>query len=125
MRSKIKEKDVVIQEIKQAIDTPDDIIFDYLQEKAFPNHPIGYAIAGDEKRVNSFTSKTLRDYISNNYAASNMVVCAVGNIEHKDLVEMAKKRLGDVKKETSFDKDIPFIWERGKAKAIPFPVVVI
>src|SRR5258708_162008 len=36
-----RERDVILQEIGQSFDTPDDIIFDYFQETAFPNHPLG------------------------------------------------------------------------------------
>ncbi len=98
----VKERDVVIQEIKQTIDTPDDIVFDYFQETAFPNQALGRSILGPIETVRSFNRDTLLDYINSNYAAENMVVCAVGNIKHQDLVNMVKKRMEDFRPHTNF-----------------------
>src|ERR1700752_3587114 len=41
-----RERAVVLQEIGQAIDTPDDIIFDFFQERAFPDQPMGRPVLG-------------------------------------------------------------------------------
>lgn len=98
----VKEREVVVQEIKQTFDAPDDIIFDYFQEQAFPNQPIGRSILGTPERVRSFDSETLREYMKANYAAENMVVCAVGNIEHNKFVKMVEKRLSDIQPKNNF-----------------------
>ncbi len=98
----IKERDVVIQEIKQTIDTPDDIVFDYFQATAFPDQALGRSILGPEKTVRSFNRQTLLDYISSNYAAENMVLCAVGNIKHQDFVDMVAKRMQSFRTKTNF-----------------------
>lgn len=97
-----KEREVVVQEIKQTIDTPDDIIFDYLQEQAFPNQALGRTILGPVEKVRSFDREKLRAYLQTNYAAENMVVCAVGNIDHNKFVEMVDKRLGSIQAKTNF-----------------------
>lgn len=98
-----KEQEVVIQEIKQSIDTPDDIIFDYLQELAFPEQAIGRSILGPEENIKSFDKKTLEEYMKTNYAADNIVVCATGNISHKDLVEKVQKRFAKLQEKSSFE----------------------
>lgn len=98
----IKEREVVVQEIKQAIDTPDDIIFDYFQEQAFPNQALGRTILGSAEKVRSFDASTLRRYLATNYAAENMVACAVGNIEHEAFVKMAEQRLSGFNAKASF-----------------------
>ena len=100
-----KEREVVVQEIKQTIDTPDDIIFDYLQERAFPNQAVGRSILGPAEKVRSYTAQTLNDYRKNNYAAQNTVVCAVGNLNHDDFVKMVEVRMGDMQKKASFKID--------------------
>lgn len=97
-----KEREVVVQEIKQSIDTPDDIIFDYLQETAFPNQPLGRTILGPAEKVRSFTANTLQNYLSTNYAAENIVACAVGNIEHETFVKMVEARWKNYKTKTNF-----------------------
>ena len=44
----VREKDVVLQELGEARDTPDDIVFDHLQEAAFPEQALGRSILGSE-----------------------------------------------------------------------------
>ena len=97
-----KEREVVVQEIKQTIDTPDDIIFDYFQETAFPKQALGRSILGPKEKVRSFTKETLQTYLDTNYGAKNMVACAVGNVNHNDFVKMVEQRMGDYKSETQF-----------------------
>lgn len=101
----VKERDVVVQEIKQTIDTPDDIIFDYFQETAFPNQALGRSILGPQETVRSFNRDTLFNYINSNYAAENMVVCAVGCISHQKFVDMVKARMSDFRAKTNFTTD--------------------
>ena len=98
----LKEKEVVIQEIKQSIDTPDDAVFDYFQTDAFPNLPIGRTILGPDNNVRSFTPDMLRDYMHTHYAAENMVVVAVGNLNHDEFVRMVEQRLNSVQANSYF-----------------------
>lgn len=98
----VKEREVVVQEIKQSYDTPDDIIFDYFQETAFPNQALGRTILGPAEKVRGFTAETLRSYLSTNYAAENMVVCAVGNIDHNFFVKLVEDRMSGIQPKTSF-----------------------
>ena len=100
-----KEREVVVQEIKQTIDTPDDIIFDYLQNQAFPDQAVGRSILGPAEKVRSYTSETLSNYRQSNYAAQNTVVCAVGNINHDKFVKMVEKRMGNMQAKAHFNVD--------------------
>ena len=101
----VKERDVVIQEIKQTIDTPDDIVFDYFQSEAFPDQALGRSILGEQDKVQNFTREDLLAYINSNYASENMVLCAVGNIKHNDFVNMVAARMSNYKKKVSFEMD--------------------
>src|ERR1700685_126881 len=62
-----RERQVVLQELGQARDTPDDIIFDHLQSVIYPDQALGWAILGDEKTVSAFTPAALRDYSAAHY----------------------------------------------------------
>ncbi|SVD27242.1 uncharacterized protein METZ01_LOCUS380096, partial [marine metagenome] len=86
-----KEKEVVIQEMGQTRDTPDDVIFDQFQEVAYPNQPLGRPILGTAANVRSFSSQTLSDYMARHYTPDRMVVSAAGNLKHYDLVNLATK----------------------------------
>lgn len=87
-----REKGVVIQEIGQAEDTPDDIIFDHLQSVAYPDQPLGRAILGTVKSVNDFTRNSLTSYMDKWYAAPAMTFIASGAVDHDDLVAMVEKK---------------------------------
>ena len=86
-----REQTVVIQEIGQAQDTPDDIVFDYFQEIAFPNQPLGRPILGTSENVSNFTRDTLATYLADHYTPNRMVVSAAGNIDHDRLVELTNQ----------------------------------
>ncbi len=101
----VKERDVVIQEIKQTLDTPDDIIFDYFQEKAYPDQALGRTILGPQQNVRRFSRDTLLTYKKSNYAAENTVVCAVGNVIHDQFVKMVESRMSGYQPQTDFAKD--------------------
>lgn len=86
-----REKGVVIQEIYQSYDTPDDIIFDYYKETAFPNQPIGRSILGSVETVQSITSENLFKYMKDYYHPSQMILSIVGNLEHAEVARLAEK----------------------------------
>lgn len=86
-----REQDVVLQEIGQAIDTPDDLVFDLLQESAYPNQALGRTILGLPSGVRSFTSDSLRRFMSHHYTAGNIVLAASGKLDHQQLVDLAAR----------------------------------
>ncbi|ANG95416.1 MULTISPECIES: M16 family metallopeptidase [Brucella] len=89
-----REKQVIMQEIGAAHDTPDDIVFDRFTETAYRHQPIGRAILGEPDTVMSFTSADLRQYMDEQYSADRMVVTAAGGIDHDQFVKEVEQRLG-------------------------------
>jgi predicted Zn-dependent peptidase len=87
-----REQNVITQEIGATEDAPDDLVFDRLQEMAFPDQPIGRSILGTPETVRGFSAKSLRTYLGRNYRAPNMLVAAAGAVDHKQIVEEAQKR---------------------------------
>ncbi|HZL31216.1 MAG TPA: pitrilysin family protein, partial [Pseudolabrys sp.] len=87
-----REQNVIAQEIGATEDAPDDLVFDRLQETAFPNQPIGRSILGTPETVRAFSAKSLRTYLARNYRAPNMLVAAAGAVDHKQIVAEAEKR---------------------------------
>lgn len=90
-----REKQVIMQEIGAAHDTPDDIVFDRFAETAYRHQPIGRPILGEPETVQSFTADDLRSYLNEQYSADRMVVTAAGGIDHDEFVREVEKRLGD------------------------------
>ena len=87
-----REKDVILQEIGQTLDTPDDIVFDHLQSVAFKGQPIGRTILGEADNVRSFNRDGLMSFLSAHYLASTVVISAVGNLDHEQLVALAAEK---------------------------------
>lgn len=85
-----RERGVIVQEIGQAQDTPEDIIFDYLQSVAFPDQPIGRAILGTVERVNGFDRAALLSYMGEHYHGPRMVLAAAGAVDHDDIARQAE-----------------------------------
>ncbi|MFT0860569.1 M16 family metallopeptidase [Ancylobacter sp. G4_0304] len=92
-----REHNVIVQEIGAALDTPDDLVFDLFQERAFPGQPIGRSILGTPDSVRSFGAASLGTYLDRNYRGPRMIVSAAGAVEHEAVVAEAAARLGSVK----------------------------
>jgi predicted Zn-dependent peptidase len=91
-----RERQVVLQELGQARDTPDDIIFDHLQSAVYPDQPMGWPILGEEATVSAFTQNDLRNYMGANYRAGGMTFVASGAVEHSTIVDLVAKQFGDL-----------------------------
>ena len=85
-----REREVILQEIGQAHDTPDDLVFDHLQQACYPDQPMGWPIFGTVERVTSFTRDDLKSYMTANYCASSMMLIASGAVEHGRIVEAGR-----------------------------------
>ena len=92
-----RERAVVIQEIMQSHDTPDDIVFDRFQETAFPSQSIGRSVLGTADLIRSIPREALIAYVNAHYRASEIVLAAAGRIEHDRLVELANDAFGGLK----------------------------
>ncbi|MFY0597440.1 MAG: insulinase family protein [Cognatishimia sp.] len=88
------ERGVILQEIGQALDTPDDVIFDWLQERAYPDQPMGRTILGPEERVKAFGREDLSGFIGQHYGPERMVLAAAGGVDHDEIVKLAEEMFG-------------------------------
>jgi predicted Zn-dependent peptidase len=87
-----REQNVIVQEIGAAEDTPDDLVWDKLQETAFTGQPIGRSILGTPATVRSFDRTRIAAYLTRNYRAPDMVIAAAGAIDHKAVVSEVERR---------------------------------
>ncbi len=86
-----RERAVVLQEIGQAEDTPDDIVFDHFQSAAFPDQPMGRPVLGKAEIVGSLSGETIQSYMRRHYAPGRLVLAAAGQVDHERLVELARR----------------------------------
>ncbi len=89
-----RERQVVLQELGQARDTPDDIVFDHLQSAIFKDQPLGWPILGEEKTVNAFSRQMLKDYMASHYRLEGMTLIASGAVDHAAILRLAEEKCG-------------------------------
>ena len=86
-----REREVVLQEIGQAYDTPDDIVFDHVQETAYPEQALGRPVLGRAEVVRGLERDALTGYLARHYGGPNLVVAASGAVEHEAFVRLVSE----------------------------------
>jgi predicted Zn-dependent peptidase len=91
-----REKKVIVEEIKMVEDTPDDLVHELFTQGFWENHPLGRPILGTRETVESFTSDLLRAYFGAAYTARNLIVSAVGNLQHDRVRALVEEKFGSL-----------------------------
>ena len=89
-----REKKVVVEEIKMVEDTPDDLVHELFTQGFWENHPLGRPILGTRETVESFDAALLRRYFVDAYTPRNLIVSAVGNLEHARVRDLVQEKFG-------------------------------
>ena len=90
----VKERAVVVQEIGQVNDTPDDIIYDHLQAHAYPDNTLGRPVLGTIASVSSVTRDDIFAFIGRTYHAGSLVISAAGAVDHDAIVRQCEQLFG-------------------------------
>jgi predicted Zn-dependent peptidase len=77
-------------------DTPDDLVHELFTESFWEGHPLGRPILGTKDTVESLSQNGLRSYFRNTYTAPNLIVAAVGNVDHERVRELVAKAFGNL-----------------------------
>lgn len=85
-----REQEVILQEIAASQDMPDDIVFDLVQEAAYPDQSLGRPILGTPESVRAVKPGHLSSYLASRYSAENMVLSAAGAVSHEELARRAR-----------------------------------
>ena len=93
-----RERGVILEELKNVEDTPDEWIFDHFMTQIFPDHPMGRPVIGTRDALARISHDSLHEYRAARYNGSRTVVVAAGYLDHNHLVRLIEKRL---KAETS------------------------
>ncbi|NDV01766.1 M16 family metallopeptidase [Pseudoroseicyclus tamaricis] len=112
------ERHVILQEIGQALDTPDDIIFDWLQEVAYPGQPMGRSILGPAERVAAFSKADLKGFVSERYRPAEMMLCAAGAVDHDEIVREAERLFGHLPASEAQDAATPASFSSGERREL-------
>lgn len=111
------ERGVILQEIGMSLDTPDDVIFDWLQEAAYPDQPMGRTILGPSERVSSFTRTDLAGFVAEHYGPGQMVVAAAGAVDHDQIVAQVSALFGALKPLDKVTRQ-PALWQGAEQRRV-------
>ncbi len=112
------ERGVILQEIGQALDTPDDIVFDWLQEAAFPDQPLGRTILGETGRIEAYGRGDLTTFVAEHYAPGQMILCAAGAVDHEAVCRAAEGLFGHLSPVARPRLIEPARWRSGERREI-------
>ena len=108
-----RERGVVLQEISQAEDTPDDFIHDLFSLNYWREHPLSYPICGNAETVRSFEREHFTSFLAARYCPDRIVIAAAGEIDHDTLHTWAEAQFGALGGATTpIENDMPRV-QRG------------
>jgi predicted Zn-dependent peptidase len=90
------ERDVVLEEIRMHLDTPDDLVHTVFSEALFGEHPLAREVLGSERSITEMTRDQVHRYYKRHYVPENLTVVAAGNVEHEAVVAGVAEALADL-----------------------------
>ncbi len=90
-----KERNVIVEEINESEDTPDDVCLEKLSEVYFAGHKLANPILGTKDSISMFDSKTLFEYKNRWYVPENTIISIAGNVCEQDAVELVQRHFED------------------------------
>jgi predicted Zn-dependent peptidase len=91
-----REKQVVLSELGESVDSPDDLVHDHLFEAAFEGQAIGRPVLGNEKSVRAIARQDCCDWLQQQFAPSRLVLAASGRVDPGAVLKLAEQLFGDM-----------------------------
>ncbi len=91
-----REKQVILSELGEVFDAPDDLVHDHLFEAAFDAQPLGRSVLGTEQSIRAAGRKDCLDWLHDQFVPSRLVLSASGKIEPQALLTLAESMFGDM-----------------------------
>jgi len=88
-----KEAGVVIDELCDIEDNPEELIFDKFEEIIYSGNPLSMPIIGTQKNIKSFSQLDLFNFIKEKYTANRLIIAASGSVDHEQIVKLTEKFL--------------------------------
>ena len=107
-----RERGVIISEIGQSYDAPDDRVFENFTQTAFKNQPMGRPILGTKETVSSFHQSNLKFFLDSNYTPENIVVSISGNLNKGKIFKIVEEKFSDIKNDNK-PKKVKSEWTSG------------
>jgi predicted Zn-dependent peptidase len=91
-----KEKGVILEELKMEVDNPEYLLHDIFSSNFYKDHPLGKPILGSKDTIRGFDRRMIDQYFQRYYSPSNILITAAGNLNHAELVELARQHFEDL-----------------------------
>ena len=91
-----REKQVILSELGECLDTPDDLVHDHLLEAAFEGQAIGRPVLGREKTILAVRRQDCFDWLRSQFVPARLVLSASGKVDLDEVVRLAERLFGDM-----------------------------
>ena len=91
-----REKQVILSELGESVDSPDDLVHDHLFEAAFEGQAIGRPVLGTEASVCAATRRDCFDWLGRQFSPSRLILAASGKVEADAVLRLAEQLFGDM-----------------------------
>ena len=108
-----RERGVILQEIGQSLDTPDDVVFENFSAASYQGHKLGESILGTAESVQGFSRIDLNRFMERYYGGAQMMLCAAGQVDHQALVAECEAHLSDIRTASPAVRHVPE-WTGGR-----------
>lgn len=92
-----KELSIIMEEIDMYLDSPEDLVEEMVLKNSFPEHPIGFLISGEKKRVKEFTDKQVKEFFDYHYTADRMVISIAGSFKEEEIIGLLEQEFASIK----------------------------
>lgn len=80
-----KERQVICEEIKMTLDTPDELSHETVTSLIFKDNPLGKSIIGTPTSLNRITRHVMAEYIASEYTRDSIVISVAGNFDEEEI----------------------------------------
>jgi predicted Zn-dependent peptidase len=87
------EKEVILEEFRNLLDSPEDYIHDLFAHALYKNHPLALPILGSPDSIRSIGIHDLHRFHERFFAPDRLIVAAAGQVGHSELVSLVEKNL--------------------------------
>jgi predicted Zn-dependent peptidase len=91
-----REKQVILSELGEAVDSPDDLVHEHLFEAAFEEQPLGRSVLGREETLRTITADDCRSWLRDELVPSRLILAASGKVEPADILKLAERLFSDM-----------------------------
>lgn len=91
-----REKLVILSELGEVVDSPDDLVHDHLFEAAFDKQPLGRSVLGSEETLRAITADDCRAWLRDELVPSRLILAASGKVDPDEVLKLAERLFGDM-----------------------------